>query len=40
VEFYGCRQATLTDAARTTVKEVFRSACYRLGMVFIDAENA
>ncbi len=36
IEFYGYRQRKDTDGTLLVVKEVFRSVCYKFGIVFID----
>lgn len=37
VEFYGYKEAQLTDGTLLVVKEVFRSVCYKMGLIFIDS---
>jgi hypothetical protein len=37
IEFYGYQNAKKTDGTLLVVKEVFRSVCYKFGIIFIDS---
>ncbi len=37
IEFYGYREQKEVDGTLLVVKEVFRSVCYKFGIVFIDS---
>jgi hypothetical protein len=37
IEFYGYKEQKATDGTLLVVKEVFRSVCYKFGIIFIDS---